>query len=238
MREILVANTKDQCRYKVYTEATTLGELQNALRSGEGVYKMVGNSEIPVDTPVDFTGMTFTEGLSKTQLVSADSLLPTNVTFKGEKTNNLVMLLTNTTKNIASGISEEGKTRKEAYDVINELGDDLKEFIKDQTGRNYTLVNTNTLWSLIEEFTTEPEEEEDDEDEEEDVDVTNDAIVYTKNILATAIPALESISKTLAEAQNTVTHCVKMLTSIAPQTYKAGNIDVSDEDIDDMIASI
>ena len=87
VREILVANTKTQKRYKVNTDATTLGELKAAL-DAQGI---------------DYAGMTFTEGISKTQLTSDDSQLPTNVMYKGTPTNNLVMLLTNTTKNISSG---------------------------------------------------------------------------------------------------------------------------------------
>ena len=160
VREILVANTKTQKRYKVNTAATTLGELKAAL-DAEGI---------------DYAGMTFTEGISKTQLTSDDSQLPTNVMYKGQPTNNLVMLLTNTTKNIASGVM----SRKELYTIIreNNLSDDLKE----EFG-NWTIITTEALeefirnnYNIIESDKEEVEDEETTEDEE-DVEATHPALV-------------------------------------------------------------
>ena len=161
VREILVANTKTQKRYKVNTDATTLGELKAAL-DAEGI---------------DYAGMTFTEGISKTQLTSDDSQLPTNVMYKGQPTNNLVMLLTNTTKNIASGA--EPLTRKEIYTIIheNDLSDDLKE----EFG-NWTIITTEALeefirnnYDIIED--EEEETEENQEEDEEDVEASHPALV-------------------------------------------------------------
>lgn len=128
VREILVANTKTQKRYKVNTDATTLGELKAAL-DAQGI---------------DYAGMTFTEGISKTQLTSDDSQLPTNVMYKGAPTNNLVMLLTNTTKNISSGAI----SRRDLFALIREngLGDDLKE----EFG-NWTVKKTDELEDYIRE---------------------------------------------------------------------------------------
>ena len=74
-REILVMNSNTQTKNKVVTDATTLGELKAAL-DAEGI---------------SYTNMTFTEGISGTQFVNDDSLLPTNVMFKGSPTNNLVI---------------------------------------------------------------------------------------------------------------------------------------------------
>ena len=161
IREVLIANTKTQKRYKVNTDATTLGELKAAL-DAEGI---------------DYAGMTFTEGISKTQLTSDDSQLPTNVMYKGQPTNNLVMLLTNTTKNIASGA--EPLTRKEIYTIIreNDLSDDLKE----EFG-NWTIITTEALeefirnnYDIIED--EEEETEENQEEDEEDVEASHPALV-------------------------------------------------------------
>ena len=126
-REILIANTKTQKRSKVTTAATTLGELKQAL-SAAGI---------------DYNGMTFTEGISKTQLLDDATQLPQNVMYKGQTTNNLVILLTNTKKNIASGIG----SRQEAYQIIKE--NNLQDAIKDTFGRNFTQVPTANLWQLI-----------------------------------------------------------------------------------------
>lgn len=127
-REILIANTKTQKRSKITTSATTLGELKTDLRAAG----------------IDFSGMTFTEGISKTQLLSDDTQLPQNVMYKGQPTNNLVILLTNTKKNIASGVL----SRKEAYNLIKQ--NSLENAIKIEFGRNFTQVPTLDLIKFIE----------------------------------------------------------------------------------------
>lgn len=127
-REILIANTKTQKRSKITTSATTLGELKNDLRAAG----------------IDFSNMTFTEGISKTQLLSDDTQLPQNVMYKGQPTNNLVILLTNTKKNIASGAI----SRQEIKDIIKH--NNLQEAIKNKFGRNYTQVSNKDLELFIE----------------------------------------------------------------------------------------
>lgn len=127
-REILIANTKTQKRSKITTSATTLGELKTDLRTAG----------------IDFSGMTFTEGISKTQLLSDDTQLPQNVMYKGQPTNNLVILLTNTKKNIASGVL----SRKEAYNLIKQ--NSLENAVKIEFGRNFTQVPTLDLIKFIE----------------------------------------------------------------------------------------
>lgn len=122
-REILIANTKTQRRSKVTTSATTLGELKADLRAAG----------------IDYNGMTFTEGISKTQLLDDATQLPQNVMYKGQPTNNLVILLTNTKKNIASGTM----SRKEVYQVIKD--NNLQDAVKEEFGRNFTQVPTSNL---------------------------------------------------------------------------------------------
>lgn len=127
-REILIANTKTQKRSKITTSATTLGELKTDLRTAG----------------IDFSGMTFTEGISKTQLLSDDTQLPQNVIYKGQPTNNLVILLTNTKKKIPSGASN----RQELYTILKQHN--LQNAIKDKFGRNFTQVPTSDLIKFIE----------------------------------------------------------------------------------------
>ncbi len=126
-REILIANTKTQKRSKVTTSATTLGELKADLRAAG----------------IDYSGMTFTEGISKTQLLDDATQLPQNVMYKGQPTNNLVILLTNTKKNIASG----AMSRKEVYQAIKD--NNLQEAVKEEFGRNFTQVPTSDLLVFI-----------------------------------------------------------------------------------------
>lgn len=122
-REILIANTKTQKRSKVTTSATTLGELKADLRAAG----------------IDYSGMAFTEGISKTQLLDDATQLPQNVMYKGQPTNNLVILLTNTKKNIASGTM----SRKEVYQAIKD--NNLQDAVKEEFGRNFTQVPTSDL---------------------------------------------------------------------------------------------
>ena len=145
-REILIANNRDQSKYRVVTGAETLGELQDAIARNEGVYKMVGNAWVKASSPINISGLTFTEGMTKTQLLQRDSALPTNVQFKGQTTNNLVMLLTNTTKQIRSGASYP-TNRKDfgAYIKWNNLG----EAIKQEFGDNWTRISTDKLLNFF-----------------------------------------------------------------------------------------
>ena len=126
-REILIANTKTQKRSKINSTATTLAELKAEL-SAAGI---------------DYSGMTFTEGISKTQLLDDATQLPSNVIYKGQLTNNLVILLTNTKKNIASGASD----RAAAYMAIKD--NNLQDAVKKYFGRNFTQVSTDALWDFI-----------------------------------------------------------------------------------------
>lgn len=126
-REILIANTKTQKRSKITTSATTLGELKADLQAAG----------------IDYSNMTFTEGISKTQLLNDATQLPQNVMYKGQPTNNLVILLTNTKKNISSG----AMTRNEAYQAIKD--NNLQDAVKKKFGRNFTQVPTSDLLVFI-----------------------------------------------------------------------------------------
>lgn len=152
-REVIVANTKTQKKYKINTNATTLGELKEAF-DREGI---------------DYAGMTFTEGISKTQLIDNATQLPHDIMYKGQPTNTLVILLTNTKKNIASGAkkatSEATMSRKEIleYIKVNHLQDEVMRLF----GNNATRVSTANLLTLIKDESIDNEETEDKVDEPE-----------------------------------------------------------------------
>ena len=222
-RTIMVANTKTQQRHELNTSATTLGELKADMRQAG----------------IDYSGMTFTEGISKTQLISDDSLLPTNVMYKGAPTNNLVMLLTNTTKNIASGCGDvEERSRKKAYDIISNWGQKAKDDIKVVFGKNYTQVKTSDLWKYIDEECDEQDEQDEapeteneepsEKEEEVEVNTPNQDLV---NCICLALRYMFKTGKLNAEDLGAI----------------AGNLDVireenkfavSDSDIDEMLANI
>jgi len=114
-------------------EATTLGELKNVL----------------VAKGINIENMDFMEGVSNIVLRDDNSVLPTNVPYKGSTTNDLFIYLSLKNKKIASGAC---MSRPDAYLYIkaHELGDAVKE----KFGRNYTQVPTAELLSFIEESRT------------------------------------------------------------------------------------
>ena len=77
-RNITIVSTQNQNKYVVNTDATTLRELKAAL-DAQGI---------------GYAGMTFYEGLSHTELLTDDSVLPHDVPYKGAVTNELVFMLT------------------------------------------------------------------------------------------------------------------------------------------------
>lgn len=129
-RNITVISTKINGRKSFKSSATTLGELKKDLdRQG-----------------VSYSGMTFFEGITKTEMKSDDSLLPTNVSYKGKTTNDLVFMLTAPQAKVKSG----EMTRSEAYAEIKKLG--LQQVCIDRFGKNMTQCKTTGLISLIESF--------------------------------------------------------------------------------------
>lgn len=222
-RKILIADSKTQRRYEIETAATTLGELQDQM-SLQGI---------------SFEGMSFTEGLSKTQLLTRDSLLPTNVMYKGQRTNNLVMLLTNTTKNIASGCT--GKSRKEAYEIIKELGKTAMEEIKEINGRNYTQVPTDGLWEYIDDNYDLEDVDEDEDFEEEEEEVNTPAPKGPSASHPNTVEWLYDGIKSMVKDNILFLDDLEVLNELTEELLarlKEQNPTITDEDIDAMFASI
>lgn len=236
-REILIANTKTQRRSKITTDATTLGELKSALNAAG----------------IDYSGMTFTEGISKTQLLDNNTQLPQNVMFKGQPTNNLVILLTNTKKNIASGI--HAADRQAAYSIIKDYG--FQEDIKAVFGRNFTQVPTIDLQKFIEDRTEVevPSEANGGSDYDEDADEAYNNASYdldefmdhcrpnftgktlVRHITALAregvlnVTALENIKADI----DTVIGLLQAVEETPSEPVSTSDGNITDDDIDDMI---
>lgn len=107
-------------------EASTLGELK-AIMSSNGI---------------DIENMDFMEGISNVVLRDDSSALPSDIPYKGDKTNNLFVYLSLKNKKIASGMD-----RKEAYRIIKE--NDLADEVKAEFGRNFTQVSTDSLIAFV-----------------------------------------------------------------------------------------
>lgn len=127
-KRFTVIDTRSNSTKQWDSTATNLGELKRELET----------------LGISTDGMAIQEGLTNTELVNDNSILPHDVPYRGTVTNNLVFRLTRAEKNIASGIS-----RKEVYDFINKL--DLQQIIKDTFGRNFTQVPTDKLEEIVNE---------------------------------------------------------------------------------------
>lgn len=126
-RIITIVSTTTQRKSTITSSATTLRELKEDLRKAN----------------IGYDGMAFYEGLSKTELKSDDSLLPKDIEYKGQVTNNLVFMLTKPMNKIKSGLD-----RKEAFNYIKKYNLQ-KEF---QTKYNKSFTNSKT--TELEEFIT------------------------------------------------------------------------------------
>lgn len=113
---------------KVFTSnANTLGELK-AEMTAQGI---------------NYQGMDFMEGLTHTQMLDDNAILPSNIERKGQITNNLVFMLSATNKNIRSG----AYTRQECYTKVKEMN--LQDIVKSTAGKNFTQVSTDVLNDII-----------------------------------------------------------------------------------------
>lgn len=125
-RIITIVSTANSSKVELETNATTLGELKASMRQAD----------------IAYDGMTFYEGLTKSELVDDASILPHDVVRNGQTTNNLVFMLTNTNKKIRSGYD-----RLELYNIIKEKG--LAEECKERLGKNFTMCKTSELEELV-----------------------------------------------------------------------------------------
>lgn len=129
VRKITVVQTREQKKNVIMSSAITLGELKADLRSNG----------------IDYAGMTFFEGISKIELKTDDSVLPHDIPYKGQVTNELVFMLTNTNKKIKSGA--DTMSRAEAYSAIKFMG--LQNACIKKFGKNFTMCKTADLIALV-----------------------------------------------------------------------------------------
>lgn len=130
MRKITVLVESTQSKHVLQSNATTLGELKNELR----------------DKNISFNSDdVFKEGMSKTVLTTDESILPSNIPWRGEVTNDLIFMITAPQKKIKSG----AMTRLEVYAEVKRLK--LQDIISKKVGKNFTQCSTATLLTFIDE---------------------------------------------------------------------------------------
>ena len=126
-RKITVVSTQTQRKSVITTGAETLAELKSALD----------------EAGINYDGMTFYEGTSRTELKDNASVLPKDVPYKGTTTNELVFMLTNTNKKIKSG----NMSRAEVYAAIK--ANNLQDAVKSKFGKNFTQCSTEDLIGML-----------------------------------------------------------------------------------------
>lgn len=130
-RKITVIETKYQTKNVIMSNATTLSELKRDLDSNG----------------INYTNMSFYEGVSKTELKNDNSILPHDIPYKGNTTNELVFMLTTANKKIKSGAKIV--SRADIYNTIRAKG--LQNACVQRFGKNFTMCKTTDLLALIEE---------------------------------------------------------------------------------------
>ena len=128
-RKITVVNSMSQSSKTIMSGATTLGELKDDLTANHITFN---------------NDCSFTEGVSRTALLNNDSQLPTNVTYRGNQTNELVILISATKSKISSGAFERGDLYHMIHNDVN-----LRLYILEQSGRNFTNISTAELNNLV-----------------------------------------------------------------------------------------
>lgn len=209
----IVSTTNSQTKSVIMSSATTLGELKVDLDAANVLYE----------------DMDFFEGISKIKLVNDDSVLPTNIPYKGEVTNELVFMLTTSRKKI-----ESGSPRQELYDVVR--SHNLQDAIQEYFGKNFTQVTNKELEDFVAQakanethYSDEEILAETDEVESDRIqvlfDVLDDLIaeLHDENLISTY--SFRSLSSELNAGKK------KSVAEITPSSY-------SDDEIDDMFENM
>lgn len=128
-RKITIVDSKLQKRSTIMSEAETLGELKADLTANG----------------INYSGKTFMEGLSRSELKEDASVLPHDIQRPdGSVTNELVFMLTEPEKKIKSGAT---LTRQECYAEVKKLC--LQAAVQSRFGKNFTQCSTNDLNSFL-----------------------------------------------------------------------------------------
>jgi len=127
-RNILIISNSTNTKQMISSNATTRAELEVELENAG----------------INTKDMSFFEGLTRTDLVDANSQLPQRAMYKGQYTTDLIITLTpNSIKKVANGLMDRGELG--AY--IREHN--LQDAVKREFGDNYTHIDTESLRTFV-----------------------------------------------------------------------------------------
>lgn len=131
-RKVTIADSLAGKKIEILTEATTIGQLKQAVKA----------AGLNVDNKDWLEGYTNTPYING---VSDDAILPTTVTYKGQVTTDLAFLLTNTNKKMNLGMD-----RKELYAEIKK--NNLSDEFKTRYNKHFTNASTAQLQEFVDSF--------------------------------------------------------------------------------------
>lgn len=131
-RKVLVITSENQKRYELTSTANTVGELKQEL----------------INAGINIENKALMEGISKTPFIMNDTQLPSSVTFKGSPTRNLMLLVTESNKNIASGCYPTNRKQFNEYIKKNNLGDAINK----KLGNHWTRISTDKLTAFFKSY--------------------------------------------------------------------------------------
>ena len=202
IRKITIVSTATQAKNVVETAATTLRELKSALRTAG----------------IPYEGMTFYEGLSHTEMLTDDAVLPHDIMYRGTPTNELVFMLTVPNKKINSG-SDLSEARVALYEAIKEMH--LEQDCVEKFGKNFTQCKNSELMSLIEENDSKKE------DNTECECGCGDELLKMKAILSAVVAAL-IVEKGIDPSFGA--NCIAILNPDADKTASMFGVKVKEKD--------
>lgn len=215
-RKITIANTSDQTKKVVMTNATTLGELKAALDEAN----------------INYQGLDFIEALTKTHMRSDDSVLPHDVPWNHTTTNELVFLLTVPNHKIKSG------TRNDVYDMIENCDDSelLQAAIYNHFNRAYTMVTTPDLEDFVHDWNNLHNSAADDESQHLTVDER--ISVLEKKVACLYEGMMETIDVLRDECIDTSEIESAIAKNVAPEDKTVYSAGMSAAQIDDLVNSV
>ena len=127
-RTITVYNSSTQEK-KVFenVEVSTLAEVKSLLR----------------ENGISYDGMDFMEGVSQTKLLNDTSVLPHDIPYKGNTTNDLLIYMTLKDKKVRSGVDFKSMDRRTLLGYIKDHG--WVEEVNKAFNANYTRVSSASL---------------------------------------------------------------------------------------------
>lgn len=128
-RKITIISSETQQKYVIMSNAEKLIDLKSDLDK-EGI---------------NYKDMTFMEGITKSEFNDDNAVLPQNVEYRGNKTNELVFMLTKSEKKIKSGMMNI--KRIELYEYIK--AKNLQDVCLKTYNKNFTQLKTAELEDIV-----------------------------------------------------------------------------------------